>query len=85
MVKSLHFHGGAFPANFGDKMSSALELDYHQQFPSQLGGMAKGNLFNFGLVLHKGHQKFSWIGGVRYANPELFVNKLQTNGDYRPL
>jgi hypothetical protein len=85
MVQELRFYGGAFPARLGDKLSSALEVDYQADYGAGLGGSVRVDLLNAGVSLHGGSGKLRWIGGLRYANPELFINRLQTKGSYRPL
>jgi hypothetical protein len=85
MVQDLRFYGGAFPVSLGDKLSSALEVNYKSDNGAELGGSVRADLLNAGVSLHGGSEKLRWIGGLRYANPELFINRLQTEGSYRPL
>ncbi len=85
MVKNLDFYNGVFPVRYGGKLSSALNVEYQGDFDRQLHGTASGNLFNFGLNLNQHWKKLNWSAGFRYADPSLFVTKLQTGGDYRPL
>jgi hypothetical protein len=70
MVQELRFYGGAFPARLGDKLSSALEVDYQADYGAGLGGSVRVDLLNAGVSLHGGSGKLRWIGGLRYANPE---------------
>jgi len=84
MVENIEFHNGAFPAMFGDKMSSALKINYKKNFEEGVGGEAKANLIYTGVELHQRSGKLSWIGGARYANPSLFVNQQHTEGEYTP-
>jgi len=84
MIKTLHLYTGAFPANLGDKMSSALEVEYRRSFEPQLSGVIRGNVMNMGLTLQKRFGKLNFAVGARYANPSLFVKKMQTSGNYRP-
>lgn len=85
MVQDLRFYGGAFPANLGDKLSSALQVNYRRNVEPGLSGIVRADLFNAGIMLQNRQGKWRWIAGLRYANPELFVNRLQTSGGYRPL
>lgn len=48
MVYDLKFYNGAFPAGFGDKMSSALEVNYKIEQSEKLNGTAYTSLLNSG-------------------------------------
>jgi len=84
MVGNMEFYNGAFPAQFGDKMSSALVVNYDSTVKPVLGGEINADLFNTGLTLHDRNGNFSWITGFRYAYPSLFDKTLQTSGLYKP-
>ncbi|MBI9072214.1 MAG: TonB-dependent receptor [Melioribacteraceae bacterium] len=84
LVKSLNFYGGGFSARFGDKMSSALEVNYNSDVTDKLTGITKVNLYNAAFSLKKKFGKLSLVGGVRYAFPNLFLDKIQTRGSYNP-
>ncbi len=85
MVRDIHFYNGVFPANFGDKMSSVLEINYENNFDSTLNGTINIDLLNTGLTLKRKIGNLNVSGGFRYANPALFANRLQTSGKYSPL
>jgi hypothetical protein len=84
MVNNMEFYHGAFPVQFGDKMSSALAVNYYTEETPQLGGELNADLFNMGLMLHDRTGNLSWRAGIRYAYPSLFDKTLQTSGQYRP-
>jgi hypothetical protein len=84
MVHSMEFHHGAFPVQFGDKMSSALAVNYYTEERPDLGGELHADLFNLGLTLHDKTGNLSWRTGFRYAYPSLFDKTLQTEGVYKP-
>ena len=85
MVSSMEFYHGAFPVSFGDKMSSALAINYYTQESPELGGEINADLFNMGLTLHDKTGNFNWRTGIRYAYPYLFDKALiQTKGQYKP-
>src|SRR5690606_25908125 len=73
-----------FPASYGDKMSSALEVNYKLKDTDTLSGYAKIDLLNAGLTIKKKFGKINLAAAVRYVYPGLFLNELQTNGDYKP-
>lgn len=84
LVDNMQFHGGAFSANLGDKMSSALQVSYRNESQSHFSGTARADLFNIGIALRGQAGKLHWSAGARYVNPDLFVSKLQTSGSYKP-
>lgn len=85
MVENIHFYNGVFPANFGDKMSSVLEINYKNNFDSSLNGTINIDLLNTGLTLGRKFGNLNLSTGLRYANPALFADRLQTSGKYTPL
>jgi hypothetical protein len=84
MVDGIRFYDGAFPAYFGDKLSSALEVTYLRDQSTNWGGSIHANLLNQSLSVHKRSGNLNWCVGLRYSNPNIFVNTLQTSGTYRP-
>ena len=84
MVSSMEFYNGAFPVEFGDKMSSALAVNYDSIENPVLGGEINADLFNMGLTLHDKTGDLSWRTGFRYSYPSLFDKTLQTQGLYKP-
>lgn len=84
MVSGIQFYNGGFPARFGDRMSSALEVNYTDSFPEKISGTIRADLLNVGATLSGKHGKLNWKIGGRYAYPDAFLQKLQTTGDYSP-
>ncbi len=84
LVQDLNFNGGTFSARLGDKMSSALELTYKDNFDSTLSGTARAGILNSGLALFKRFGKLNLAGAVRYSYPGLFSSSFQTTGNYQP-
>lgn len=84
MVEGLGFYDGAFPVEYGDKMSSALVVDYKKTQDAVLGGEVNADLFNVGATLHDRIGGLNWIAGFRYDYPSTFTNVLQTKGTYVP-
>lgn len=52
LVKDLSFFGGAFPAVFGDKMASALQINYGRGTGRLFDGILRAGLLSAGLALH---------------------------------
>jgi outer membrane receptor protein involved in Fe transport len=84
LVKEINFYNGAFSASFGNKMSSALEINYRDSFQTNLGGKVRANLLNSGLSLHSRFKNFSWSAAFRYTYPSLFMKGQQLEGSYSP-
>ena len=84
MVGDLVFYDGAFPVQYGDKMSSVLAVNYIKNREPELGGEVNADLLNLGVTLHDRTGALSWSAGFRYAYPSSFTGTLQTKGDYIP-
>ncbi len=84
MVGSIEFYDGAFPVQYGDKMSSVLVVNYKNDREPGLGGEVNANLLNLGATLHDRFGPLSWTAGFRYAYPSSFTSVLQTKGKYIP-
>ncbi|MBN2613673.1 MAG: TonB-dependent receptor [Bacteroidales bacterium] len=84
LVSSLQFSAGGFDAQYGDKMSSVLDIRYKR--PSAFGGSFTGSLL--GATAHlegaSKNRKFTAIGGIRYKSNQYLLKNLQTKGDYKP-
>lgn len=84
LVKDLNFYNGAFSADLGDKLSSALEINYLDTFQTNLGGKIRANLLNSGLSLHNRNENINWSAAFRYTYPKLFMKGQQMDGSYSP-
>jgi len=84
MVGALRFSNGAFSALYGDKMSSALDVEYAKDTADKYTATARADLMDAGVTVGKGWDNASVVIGARYAYPKLFLGGLQTKGDYNP-
>ncbi len=84
LVENIKFYNGAFPARYGDKMSSSLDVNYRKQSSDALGGSVRLDMLNAGISLTKRISDFDIKLGARYAYPKTFLGGLQTKGDYDP-
>ena len=68
MVRNINFYNGGFPAKYGDKMSSVLDIQYKQ--PKRFGGSVYIGILEQGLQLEGtvGKQKIQLSDGC--AKPE---------------
>lgn len=91
LVKEVNFSAGGFPARYGDKLSSVLEVTYNT--PEKFQGSAEIGLlttqFNLEGVSRNREDstqpgRFTWLVGARRFNLSSLLNKTDNRGDYRP-
>jgi Outer membrane receptor proteins, mostly Fe transport len=82
MVEKIGFSSGGFEAKYGDKMSSALDIQYRK--PTRLEGNLQASLLGGSVFLGYGNKKFSMSHGVRYKTNRYLLGSLETKGEYRP-
>jgi hypothetical protein len=84
MVEKLTFSAGGFPAYFGDKMSSVLNIQYRT--PKELAAQFQLGLLENRLLLEGAtpNQQIGAMLGIRYKTTQLLLNTTETKGDYKP-
>lgn len=82
MVGSLSFSAGGFSAEYGDKMSSVLDIQYKE--PTAFEGSASVSLLGASAYLGSKTGGFSQMHGVRYKSNESLLGSLDTKGEYKP-
>ena len=84
LVNNIEFSAGGFAAEYGDKMSSVLDVTY--KTPRETAGSLSLSLL--GAEAHvegaTKNEKFSYLVGARYKNTALALGMMNTKGDYRP-
>ena len=84
LVNNIQFSAGGFAAEYGDKMSSVLDVSY--KTPREVAGSLTLSLL--GAEAHvegcTKNEKFSYLVGARYKNTALVLGMMDTKGDYRP-
>ena len=84
LVNNIEFSAGGFAVEYGDKMSSVLDVTY--KTPRETAGSLSLSLL--GAEAHVegtlGKDKFSYLLGARYKNTAIALNMLDTKGDYKP-
>ena len=84
LVNNIEFSAGGFAAEYGDKMSSVLDVTYKK--PRETAASLALSLL--GAEAHVegvlGKDKFSYLVGARYKNTSIALNMLDTKGDYKP-
>ena len=82
MVGAVGFSTGGFGVEYGDKMSSALDITYRE--PEAFEGTVSGSLMGFSAALGQSSKKFSQLHGVRYKRNSSLLSSLETKGEYDP-
>lgn len=82
LVGAIGFSTGGFPAEYGDKMSSVLDITYRQ--PEAFEGSVSASLMGASLSLGQGSKKFSQLHGVRYKRNSSLLSSMDTKGEYDP-
>jgi hypothetical protein len=84
MVSAIKFSAGGFDAEYGDKMSSVLDITYRR--PVQFGGSASISLLGGSLQLEGAsrNRRFTHISGFRYKTTQYLLSSLETQGEYNP-
>ena len=84
LVNNIEFSAGGFAAEYGDKMSSVLDVSYKK--PRETA--ASLSLSMLGAEAHvegvAGKDRFSYLLGARYKNTAIALSMMNTKGDYRP-
>ncbi|MDR1729176.1 MAG: TonB-dependent receptor [Prevotellaceae bacterium] len=82
MVESVTFSSGGFSAQYGDKMSSALDITYKK--PEALEGSVAVSLLGASAHIGTSSSRFSQLHGVRYKTSAYLLGTLDTDGEYSP-
>lgn len=82
LVGAIGFSTGGFPAEYGDKMSSVLDITYRQ--PESFEGSLSASLMGASLSIGQGSKKFSQLHGVRYKRNSSLLSSMDTKGEYDP-
>lgn len=82
MVRSVKFSSGGFSAEYGDKMSSVLDVKYKN--PQEFEGSVSVSLLDASVYLGGKTGKLSQIHGARYKSNQYLLGSLDTDGEYKP-
>ena len=82
MVEKIGFSSGGFEAKYGDKMSSALDIQYRK--PTRWEGTLQASLLGASAFVGYGNKKFSMSHGLRYKTNRYLLGSLETKGEYKP-
>lgn len=84
LVSNIDFSAGGFSAEYGDKLSSALDISYKKPMLSS----ASLSLSFLGAETHAEgvafKNKLSYLVGLRYKNNKYILGNMETKGSYQP-
>lgn len=82
LVSSISFSAGGFAAEYGDKLSSVLDITYKK--PEETAGSVSLSLLGADMHLEGRSKKLTYLIGARYKTTQYVLNALETKGAYRP-
>lgn len=84
LVEGVEFSAGGFNAEFGDKMSSVLNIRYRQ--PQSNSARAELSLLGANGMVEGVSQngQFTHLTGIRYKTNQYMLGSLDEKGEYRP-
>lgn len=82
LVGDIQFSTGGYPAQYGDKMSSALDITYRE--PQSFEGAAGISLMGGNLALGTSSKRFSMLHGLRYKSNASLLSSMEDKGEYDP-
>ena len=84
LISNIDFSAGGFAAEYGDKLSSVLDITYKK--PTLTAGSL--TLSFLGAEAHAegraAKNKMSYLIGARYKNTKYILGNMDTKGDYQP-
>lgn len=86
LVKNIRFSAGGFDTQFGDKLSSVLDIEYKTPNDSVLKGSLVASMLGVeGHLEQQVNPRFNYLIGARYRANGYFLNTLPTKGAYNPV
>lgn len=82
LVGSVKFSTGGFPAQYADKMSSALDITYRE--PEAFEGTVGASLMGGNVAIGASSRHFSMLHGVRYKANSSLLSSMEDKGEYDP-
>ncbi|MEA4985753.1 MAG: carboxypeptidase-like regulatory domain-containing protein [Paludibacter sp.] len=82
MVQKVGFSSGAFNAEYGDKMSSVLDIEYKK--PTEFESSVSMSLLGATAYVGTSKNKFTQLHGIRYKTSAYLLGSLDTEGEYNP-
>ncbi|MBQ0154796.1 MAG: carboxypeptidase-like regulatory domain-containing protein [Bacteroidales bacterium] len=82
MVEQVNFSAGGYNAQFGDKMSSVLDIRYKR--PTHFESNISVSLLGANVYAGWGDSTQSYMHGIRYKTSKYMLGALPTKGNYQP-
>lgn len=82
MVEKIGFSTGGYEARYGDKMSSALNIEYRR--PKRFEASATASMLGASTFVGMSNKKLSWSNGLRYKTTKYLLGSMDTKGEYQP-
>lgn len=82
LVGAIGFSTGGFTVQYGDKMSSVLDITYRD--PEAFEGSVSASLMGGSLAIGQSSTKFSQLHGLRYKRNASLLSSMETKGEYDP-
>ncbi len=82
MVENVQFSSGGFSAQYGDKMSSVLDITYKR--PTAFEASFSASLLGAHAYVGHGDSTYSQMHGLRYKTSKYMLGGLSTSGNYQP-
>lgn len=82
MVEKIGFSTGGYEARYGDKMSSALNIEYRR--PKRFEASATASMLGASAFVGMSNKKLSWSNGLRYKTTKYLLGSMDTKGEYQP-
>ena len=86
LTERITFYAGGFPARYGGKLSSALDVAYVKRRTTGVSGGAQVSLLDAGVHVNGAIDdgRLSWAGGARKARARHFFSTQELKGNYHP-
>ncbi len=86
LAERVALYAGGFPARYGGKLASALEVTYRRPYQEPLKGSATLSLLDAGMAVGSSVRqgKLGWMLGVRKARARRFFSTQELKGNYQP-
>ena len=82
MVENVQFSAGGYDAQYGDKMSSVLDIEYKR--PDRFEASVGASLLGANVYVGHGDSTYSQMHGIRYKTSRYMLGALATAGNYQP-
>ena len=82
LARQVTLYTGGFPARYGGKLSSTLDIEYGAR--KQTTAAAYASLLDAGASASGTHRGVQWVAGARRAQARRFLATQELKGQYRP-